>query len=223
MKNFNQKNIAWQCAALLCVILVGVTQGQVNCVGVTAPIITSTQAWACGSSYAATLSTNGAVSYIWSTGATATTVGSATVVQPGTYTVTATDANNCTATNSIVIIVPPITTAAGYSCQPHNQDIDIDATIPIPGTLSWSGVFPINSIVTTSTPTALTYSLHWPNITTTYTATATYSCAGSPFSTTSSVVAYVFSPAYNGLELTGTANGVPMSSDVGIPPYHVCS
>jgi hypothetical protein len=214
---------------LFFLMLVGASVWGQGCAGVTPPIITSSETWACGAANSATLSTSGALSYAWSTGATTTTMGNATVVQPGNYTVTATYANNCTATSTIGITAPPIAVSAGYSCQPHNGSPFILATIPIPGTLAWGGDFPYGAISGVNTSTQLSYLAKWLDNTTTYTATATYNCAGVNFSTTNTVTVYVFGGANgDGLWLSGTINGnniLPNTVNGGPnpnSPYHVC-
>jgi Subtilase family/Secretion system C-terminal sorting domain len=87
-----------------------------DCTGVN-PIayIHSDKSTVCGT-LTAILSSSGGTAYAWSTGATATTAGNATVSQPGIYTVTVTYQGGCTATNSVTLNAPTLTVPEAYAC-----------------------------------------------------------------------------------------------------------
>jgi hypothetical protein len=59
-----------------------------------------------------TLTTNSAASYLWSTGATTQSI---VVIASGSYTVTTTDANGCTATSAPVVVTVVVPTAGSRS------------------------------------------------------------------------------------------------------------
>ncbi len=110
----------------------------------------------------ATLTTSGASTYSWSTGATTTSI----TISPSVatvYTVMGTDANNCSSTNSVMINInpnPTVTAVASSNAICAGQN----ATLSVSGanTYSWS--------IASSTATSLVVS---PGANTTYTVTGT--------------------------------------------------
>ncbi|MDD5571160.1 MAG: hypothetical protein PHD97_08385, partial [Bacteroidales bacterium] len=115
----------------------------------------------------AVLCANGGITYIWNPGSYASSCITVYPAQSGTYTVTGTDANGCTNTASVSVIVYPPTnvkiTGGGTICNSTPMTITANGA----DTYSWSDGL--------GTGTSQTVS---PSITTTYTVTGnnTYGC-----------------------------------------------
>ncbi|NDB81050.1 hypothetical protein EB155_14415, partial [archaeon] len=92
----------------------GVTIGQPAVLTVPTPAKTNVSCFGGGDGTATVSPTGGTApyTYAWSNGQNTAT---ATGLSAGTYTVTVTDANNCTATNSIVITEPTVLNAANIT------------------------------------------------------------------------------------------------------------
>ena len=100
-----------------------------------------------------TLTANGGVSYLWSD---ASTINSITVSQSGIYTVTATNAQGCSAPASVTVTVNPLPNVSITGGSSFCQGDSLTLTASGASTYTWSNV---SSIATTTVSSAGTYTV----------------------------------------------------------------
>jgi hypothetical protein len=87
--------------------------------------------------------------YLWNDGST---LQNRTGLSTGTYSVTATDANNCTVSNSITVIQPPLPNSIGTSSIPPKPDVTsatpVITAAPVNKVINIFGNFTINTNIT---------------------------------------------------------------------------
>ena len=154
-----------------------------------------------------TLTATGANTYTWNTGATSTSITSSPTVTT-TYTVSGTDANNCTNTGTTVVSInsTPTLSISGVSAICLNGTTTLTANGAT--TYTWSPASGLNSISGTSVVAN-------PIISTTYTLTGSNGCVNTTVTTVTVNPLPTFSVSSStvcaGSTATLTANGTPVS------------
>jgi Secretion system C-terminal sorting domain len=170
----------------------GSTSVTVN--SATAAITSSNNSISCNSP-TANLTATGGGSYIWSNGETSSSIVASTA---GTYAVTVTSANGCSATASIVVgannTPPTAPTITASSSSIYNGESTVLTASGCSGTITWSNGQTGNSITVS------------PTSTTSYTATCTTANGCSTTTTTTVTIIEIFPPVIsikNGILCSG--------------------
>ncbi|MBK6400017.1 MAG: T9SS type A sorting domain-containing protein [Bacteroidetes bacterium] len=171
-----------------------------NCSGCTASISPAGPTTFCDGG-SVVLNSSAGVSYLWNTGATSQSI---TASSSGTYIVAVTDANNCTATASVVVTeTTPVIASSSSSaivCSGGSATVTVSAT---GGTAPYSGTG-------TFTRTAGTYS---------FTVTDANNCSASTTITITEPTAVVASSSATPILCNGGTSTVTVSATGGTAPY----
>lgn len=171
-----------------------------NCSGCTAAITTAGPTTFCDGG-SVVLNSSAGVSYLWNTGETTQSI---TASSSGTYSVTVTDVNNCTASSSVVVTETTPVVASSSStailCNGGSATVTVSAT---GGTAPYSGTG-------TFTRTAGTYS---------FTVTDANSCSASTTITITQPTSVAASSSATPISCNGGSSTVTVTASGGTAPY----
>ncbi len=127
----------------------------------TSPTITATSSTICVGQQTATLTAGGAVTYIWNTGATTSTI-TASPITTTSYTVTGTSASSCTAIAVGTISVTPLPTTTvnlGTICPGNTTTLTAGGATNYTWTPNTGLTFTSNSVAVANPPTTTAYTI----------------------------------------------------------------